>query len=870
MNKYQETPLWENSFGDQANLRFADSRKFFRDEYETLRNKVKPLVAQIPKDIPGLTVHDVTHLDALWESASTVAGSSYPLNPAEAYVFGAAVLLHDAGLAMASYPGGLNEIYGTAEWRDSVAEYLSNRPSDQQEDFSLMQRSILARVLRDLHAKHAEKLPFVFWTNDAGTQDFLIDNGDLREFYGSTIGRIAASHHLPTTKLPGYLQRSVGAISSAPSEWTMDTLKIACLLRAADAANIDERRAPRFLSLLLRPEGVSKLHWNFQTKLAKPRLDSDVLVYTSGPEFGLADADAWWLCFDTITMIDRELRDCDVLLHDFKLPRFAAKRVRGAESPKALSELVKTRDWEPVDTAIKVANVPHLAEMLGGANLYGKKLAVPIREMIQNSTDAISARRLLENKSSSYGTVKVQLGEVPTGWALIVEDEGIGMSERTLAGALLDFGKSFWASDEVKSEFPGLLAKGMKPVGRFGIGFFSVFMLGDKVTVTSQRFDAAKDSTSTLEFRSGLELRPILRRSAPHEYLPSGGTRVSIELKCPPFDKGGLFHGFEQGDLQHAGNILRSMVGSICPGTQVNVQAGPDSAGPLYLADDWTSIPGRELLKRVGRVSLSSFTDSDGWHEAKTCETYGKFVRTLIGKDGTLYGRACVTGTRATFSTKGIVTVGGLSATSISQIGGILVGSTTAASRDAALPLVPADVLASWATEQAELIAQADLNGPSKLHAAGAVMLCGGDPRNLPLLEAAYGYPTRAQLKRELESATQLAVFEGESITYDEDKDACHPREFANEFELNASLYLLSERPGRILNVDSKEWPNYLFEGKELRSYGSELRALLSETWGDFEEWSTRDYRVGTAGGSDIFRHVTIYTRVGEEPDSDL
>src|ERR1017187_3437160 len=61
---------------------------------------------------------------------------------------------------------------------------------------------------------------------------------------------------------------------------------------------------------------------------------------------------------------------------------------------------------------------------------------------------------------------------------LHVEDDGIGMSERTITTSLLDFGKSFWISDAVMQEFSGLIAKGLSATGRFDVGFFSVFVLG--------------------------------------------------------------------------------------------------------------------------------------------------------------------------------------------------------------------------------------------------------------------------------------------------------------------------------------------------------------------------------------------------------
>ena len=69
---------------------------------------------------------------------------------------------------------------------------------------------------------------------------------------------------------------------------------------------------------------------------------------------------------------------------------------------------------------------------------------------------------------------------------LHVEDDGIGMSERTITTPLLDFGKSFWSSDAVMQEFPGFGAKGLSATGRFGVGFFSVFILGDVVRVREE------------------------------------------------------------------------------------------------------------------------------------------------------------------------------------------------------------------------------------------------------------------------------------------------------------------------------------------------------------------------------------------------
>jgi hypothetical protein len=72
-----------------------------------MRDRAAQLVAEIPQNLRDYTVHDITHLDALWETASLVAGSDYSLNPLEGFVLGGAILLHDAGMALVAYPLGL-------------------------------------------------------------------------------------------------------------------------------------------------------------------------------------------------------------------------------------------------------------------------------------------------------------------------------------------------------------------------------------------------------------------------------------------------------------------------------------------------------------------------------------------------------------------------------------------------------------------------------------------------------------------------------------------------------------------------------------------------------------------------------------------
>ena len=870
MPEFKDSSLWQKAFGKRKNDHHSDSRDIFRQNYIDLRERASAIITSIPQDIPGLTVHDITHSDALWEIASTIAGENYPVNPAEGYVLGAAMLLHDATMTLLAYPNGLEELQNTSEWRDTVTAALREQGEEHLTEEQVknppdsVREAAISEVLRVLHAKRATELPFRTWPGvDGNAPAYLIQNSELRSFYGRLIGKIAYSHHASVSQLDQLLGKPINAFSRVPREWTVDPIKLACLLRCADAAHIDERRAPNFLYALRRVEGVSADHWNFQGKIGKPRLEGDALVFSSGPEFNLQDADAWWLCFDTVRMIDRELHDTDLLLEEVeRCPRFAARRVKGAETPRSLAAFIRTQGWEPVDTHLRVSDVPGLVRLLGGAHLYGNDQRIPIRELVQNAADAIRARRLMESRPDKYGCVRISLTQRTDGMWLDVEDDGIGMSQRTMADALLDFGTSFWAGDAVRQEFPGLVAKGMTATGRFGIGFFSVFMLGEFVRVASRRFDAALESTKALEFRTCLEVRPILRQALPEECLQNGGTRVSVRLKLDPYAEGGLLAHSAWGEKKRIG--LPSLVGAICPNIDANLIVEEEGTSvPCIRANDWLRMNGSSLFSRL-RVP-----EEHHWQE-KGIGSYSQNLRILTDKAGKVHGRAAILGfDNYYWEHYGCVTVGGLAAARLDGIGGILLGTVQTVARNVAIPTVPRETLANWATVQAQLIAASSLSPKEKHRAAGVVMQCGGDPGELPFVIHAHEYLNRVQIEELLREKEEIVMFEHDEVEYDEDADDCLPRDFKEKFEPDKELMFVSDFKLSILTIGNQAWPQMIFRedsSNAPKTYSELIRSVVRTVWGpDFDE-STDIRLVGGVGGfAEIEREVTILTRPTHE-----
>jgi hypothetical protein len=581
----------------------ATERDRFRSAFMSFRDRAATLAAEIRKDLPALTAHDITHLDALWEIASLIAGVGHPFTPTEAFVFGGSVLLHDLALSVASVEGGLSAIKADPRWNDLVvSEYRSQRGHDpngheMRDPAPEVLQQVLFDLLRQIHAENAEQLAFISYSSTDHPPMFLLEDTELRQTFGHVMGRIAHSHWWNVDRVETEFSRIIGAPPWCPSDWTLDPLKIACLLRTSDAAHLDARRAPSFLRAITRIPEPSEKHWKFSEKLNKPYQREDALVFTSGGAFRLQDAGAWWLCLEALRAVDSELRRVDALLADRAYPRFCARRVAGVESPERLSEYVRTDGWFPINATIHVSDLPAVIRSLGGDELYGKNPRVALRELIQNVCDAVRARRFYERRVGAFGSVTVSLNNPDgEGWWLEVADTGVGMSQRVLTSFLLDFGRSFWGSPEMQEEFPGLLSSGVKATGKYGIGFFSVFMLGDHVQVVTRRSDAAAKDTLVLEFASGLKGRPTLRPADRVEQLIDGGTVVRVKCAGDPTEAGGLLSDSCDDEIESLSRVCHH----IAPAIDVDlfVKDGA-SIKQVITAGDWESMPAADLLSRM-------------------------------------------------------------------------------------------------------------------------------------------------------------------------------------------------------------------------------------------------------------------------------
>ncbi|WP_141053606.1 molecular chaperone HtpG [Aliarcobacter cryaerophilus] len=159
-------------------------------------------------------------------------------------------------------------------------------------------------------------------------------------------------------------------------------------------------------------------------------------------------------------------------------------------------------------------------------SLYSNK-EIFIRELVSNSSDAIDKlnylrltdEKLKESFASWKGEINISFDEKDK--SLTIVDNGIGMNEEDMINSIGTIAKS--GTKSFVEALTGDAKKDSNLIGQFGVGFYSVFMVADKVDVISKKAGeeiAYKwSSTGTGEF----DLAPCTKET--------NGTVIYIKLK---------------------------------------------------------------------------------------------------------------------------------------------------------------------------------------------------------------------------------------------------------------------------------------------------------------------------------------------------
>ncbi|WP_421283413.1 HD domain-containing protein [Aeromonas veronii] len=838
---FERTKLWSRTLGQSDNEDVERLRSSFFD----FRRKIEPLVKNIEVELPGLTIHDISHIDSLWEVADQIVGDKPYLNPAEAYILGGAFLLHDAAHVNAAYEGGFSGLKVKDEWKDLISLWFDGvEPMEGSDD----EKRAFFQVIRQLHANQARTIINRSWKSEASNSYyFLISDEEIRNYYSELIGEIAESHHWSAKKVyETFLNRKINAPGFfADSGLEVDALKIAFLLRTADAAHIDSRRAPIYSYNYMTPKGVSRAHWHFQNKLGRVTLsDNQSLRISSGSSFSENERASWWLAFDTAKMINNELQDALNYLSDAGREPFTATKVLGVDSPENFSKYVKADGWEPENISIHVSDLPRLISTLGGRALYGENNYVGIRELIQNGFDAVIAARNLGYLDDQEGIIALKLDKNDDcSWRLSITDNGLGMSRYVLSNILLDFGKSLWSDDDIRYEHPRLAQTGFSSIGQFGIGFYSVFMLSKQVTVITNRYKSKQDEKNThwkLTFKNGLTERPFISIPTDKEQLKKHGTMVSFMIDDKVFLE--LLSLKEDEELYDSKKVEQEFVRLIkwvLPACEIDITLEFNGEKKkIITANDWVKIPDAELLSRVNssKVKGTLYPISCG----------GNIVGRLRLAEPVYFYKSDRPHASVTYK--------GAMAGKIYGVYGVCVShkNNGKAERNDATTHYPLESWRDWARSIVR-------NEPKLLnvHLLRLHILIPDEDLHVWLIGEERS--SISDIRKFLSIHNEFYAING-AVDYEEEDDVKNS-EFDDEFILNDNTIVIPLRMGFFNHEDNNDF-DYLINSmvSSRINYENKLEEVIRTVWGDFE--SEFGYRVvGDVNGTDITRNVTVYKK---------
>ena len=147
-----------------------------------------------------------------------------------------------------------------------------------------------------------------------------------------------------------------------------------------------------------------------------------------------------------------------------------------------------------------------------------------LRELISNASDALDKLRHLTLVDDAYKGVSfspridLELNEEEN--TLTIADTGIGMNEEELISNLGTIARS--GTKNFLSQLSGDARKDSNLIGQFGVGFYSAFMVADRVEVVSRKASEARAWRWTSDGQTGFEIEPADRE------LP--GTTVKVHF----------------------------------------------------------------------------------------------------------------------------------------------------------------------------------------------------------------------------------------------------------------------------------------------------------------------------------------------------
>jgi molecular chaperone HtpG len=187
---------------------------------------------------------------------------------------------------------------------------------------------------------------------------------------------------------------------------------------------------------------------------------------------------------------------------------------------------IRTEGFEPKRFEFTL-DQSRILQLLVGHTLYNDSTVV-VRELIQNSIDAIKLQAYLEIGDNSL----MRDGAINVNWdtrtrILSFEDNGCGMTQDIIEEHLLKVGSSRYQSESFKKDYPNF-----NPISRFGIGILTCFLIADNVEIVTSNVDEEEARKLTIRNVNGKYLLQHLDKKELPSHIKRHGTVVNLEVRA--------------------------------------------------------------------------------------------------------------------------------------------------------------------------------------------------------------------------------------------------------------------------------------------------------------------------------------------------
>ncbi len=438
----------------------------------------KDLLPQVINVFSNYTQHDVDHSIMIANYMYDIIDDVAQMNDLEISMMIYSALLHDIGMVVTD-----EEISGIRQDDPNIIECKYSVVLQALKDDKLA----LQECIRPIHAKRS-----AYHIADMGEEKqswFLLPNSTNNNI-AEDIQRICQSHNESFEWLKTEL-----AQDNYKGSYSYNAQYIALLLRLADLLDIDENRTPMHLYQLINPGGNGDLEWRQHFIIANtPKIyvnetTKQKVIRLYGES---SDPKVHRKLLKYIDYINQELLDA-INLSDTFQNKYAILFKSNIENK------IQTKTFTFSDFRLDL-DYNAVTKLLMGEHIYGDK-KYGLRELVQNSIDACMLMKEVSQNHKDYQYKKyepyINVIFNKDKKEVMITDNGVGMSLDILKKYFLNVGVSYYSSNEYK--YKGYI---YNPIGNYGIGFLSCFMLSSDVNVESKRYDDQKLNKIELERNS--------------------------------------------------------------------------------------------------------------------------------------------------------------------------------------------------------------------------------------------------------------------------------------------------------------------------------------------------------------------------------